>query len=64
MKTAYLENLYFKKRTDHSLRNYKKQKNYYGRLYKLEIIVFFNGLNTIFLSDNKLFWQTVIQPSL
>ena len=25
MKRSYLENLYFKKRTDHSLRNYKKQ---------------------------------------
>ena len=26
MKRYYLENLYFKKRTDHSLRNYKKTK--------------------------------------
>ena len=26
MKRSYLENLYFKRRTDHSLRNYKKQK--------------------------------------
>ena len=26
MKRSYLENLYFKKRTDHSLRTYKKQK--------------------------------------
>ena len=28
MKRSYLENLYFKKRTGHSLRNYKKQKIY------------------------------------
>ena len=34
MNRSYLENLYFKKCTDHSLRNYKKQKNYYSRLYK------------------------------
>ena len=26
IKRSYLENLYFKRRTDHSLRNYKKQK--------------------------------------
>ena len=26
MKRSYLENLYFKKRTDHSLRNYKKKE--------------------------------------
>ena len=26
MKRSYLENLYYKKRTDHSLKNYKKQK--------------------------------------
>ena len=37
MKTFYLENLYFKKRTDYFLRNHKKQKkNYYRRLYKKE----------------------------
>ena len=33
MKRPYLENLYFKKRTDHSLRNYKKQKKYGSRLF-------------------------------
>ena len=27
MKISYLKNLYFKKHTDHSLINYKKQKN-------------------------------------
>ena len=33
MKRPYLENLYLKKRTDHSLRNHKKQKNYCSRPY-------------------------------
>ena len=59
MKRSYLENLYFKRRTDHSLRNYKKQKNYCSRLYKKERKNFFNKLNTSFVSDNKLFWKTV-----
>ena len=36
MKRPYLEKLYFQKRTDHSLRNYKKQKNYCCRLCKNE----------------------------
>ena len=36
MKRSYLENLYFKRPTDHFLRNYKKQKNYCSRLYKTE----------------------------
>ena len=36
MKRSYLENLNFKRRTDHSLRNYKKQKSYCSRLCKKE----------------------------
>ena len=59
MKRSYLENLYFKKPADHSLRDYKKQKNYCCRLYKKERKNFFNKLNTSFVSDNKLFWKTV-----
>ena len=59
MKRSYLENLYLKRCTDHSLRNYKKQKNYCSRLYKKERKNFFNKLNTSFVSDNKLFWKTV-----
>ena len=58
MRRSYLENLYFKRRTDHSLRNYKKQKNYCNRLQKREKNVF-NKLNTSLVSDNKLFWKTV-----
>ena len=59
MKRFYLENLYFKKHTDHSLRNCKKQRNYYSRIYKKERKNFLNKLNTSFVSDNKLFWKTV-----
>ena len=41
---SYLQNLYFKKRTGHFLRNCKKQKNYFSRLYKKERKNFFNKL--------------------
>ena len=41
MKRSNLENLYFKKCTDRSLRNYKKQKNYCSKLYKKEKKTFF-----------------------
>ena len=34
MRRSYLENVYFKKRTDKSLRAYKKQKNYWQALQK------------------------------
>ena len=50
MKRSYLEKLYFQKRTDHSLRNYKKQKN------KKRL---FNKLSTSFVLDSKLFWKKV-----
>ena len=59
MKRSYLEHVYFKKLTDQSLRNYKKQKNYCSRLYKKERKIFLKKLNTSFVSDNKLFWKTV-----
>ena len=32
MRRSYLENKYLKKKTDHYLRAYKKQKNYCSRL--------------------------------
>ena len=59
MKRSYLENLHLKKRADHSLRNYTKQKKYCSKLYKKERKNFFNNLNTSFVLDNKLFWKTV-----
>ena len=58
-KRSYFENLYFQKRTDHSLRNYKRQKSYCSKLYKNERKNFFNNLNTSFVSDNELFCKTV-----
>ena len=48
-----------KKKPDQCLRAYKKQKNYCSRLYKKERKKFFNGLNSSFVTDNKLFWKTI-----
>ena len=31
-----MQKIYFKKQTDHSLKAYKKQKNYYSGPYKIE----------------------------
>ena len=59
MRRSYLEIFYFKKRTDKSLRAYKKQKNYCSRLYNKESKRFFNKLNPSFVIDNKLFWKTI-----
>ena len=59
MGRSYLENVYFKKRTGKSLREYKKQKNYCSRLYKKELKKFFNNLNPSFRNDNNLFWKTI-----
>ena len=59
MRRSYLENVYFKNRTNKSLRAYKKQKKYCSRLYKKERKKFFSKLNPYFVIDNKLFWKTV-----
>ena len=59
MRRSYLEKVYFKNRTENSLRAFKKQKNFCSRLYKKERKKFFNSLNPSFVKDNKLFWKTV-----
>ena len=51
MKRSYLEKLYFKMRTENSLKTYKKQKNYCSRLYKKERKELFNNLNPSFVKD-------------
>ena len=58
MRRSCLENVYFKKRTDKSLRAYKKQKTSCSRLYKKECKKFFNKLNPFFVND-KLFWKMI-----
>ena len=51
----------FLKRTNESLKAYKKQKNYCSKLYKKERKKSFDNLNTSVVSDNKTFWN-VIKP--
>ena len=47
------------KRTGQFLRAYKKRRNYCSRLYKKKRKKFFNELTPSFVSDNKLFWETL-----
>lgn len=57
MKRSYLENLYFKKLDDHSLRTHRKQENYCSRPYhiKKKGKTLFSSLIPAFVSDDKLF---------
>ena len=55
MKRLYIEKLYFKNRTENSLKNYKRQKNYCSRLYKKERKQFLNNFNASFVKITKFF---------
>ena len=55
----YLEKLYFKNRTENSLKTYERQKSYCSRLYKRERKKFFNNFNQSFVKDNKIFWKSI-----
>ena len=41
------------------LRAYQKQKNYISRFYKKERKMFFVSSNTLIVSGNRKFWQTI-----
>ena len=56
---SYFKNIYFKKRDDHSLRTYRKQKSYCSGFYKKKKKKFFNNLNLTFVFDNKVFLKAV-----
>ena len=53
MRRSKLENVYFKKQTNESLKAYKKQKNYCSKLYKKEREKILDNLNTSVVSNNK-----------
>ena len=61
MKTLYLENPYFKKRTPESMKKYKEQKNFCSKLYKKERRRYFESLDPSKIVNNKTFWKN-IQP--
>mgnify|MGYP001794851315 FL=1 len=48
-----------KKKTESTLKKYKKHKNYCRRLYKKECKFIFDNLHPEFVTDNKLFWKTI-----
>ena len=61
MRRSNLQTKYFKTRTPESLQKYRKQKNYFSRLYKKERKTFFKNLKVSNITDNKTFWKN-IQP--
>ena len=58
IRRSHLENLYFRKRTNKSLKAYKEQKNYCSRHYKKERKKLFNKLNLSFVKKSSLWWKT------
>ena len=53
IRRSELETKYFKLKTTNTLKAYKKQKNYYSRLYEKERKNFFENLNLSFVVGNK-----------
>ena len=48
-----------KNKTTHSLKNYKKHKNYCSRLYKKERRKYYDKFDLKNITDNKKFWKTI-----
>ena len=59
MRRSYFEKRYLKKKTDQSLRVYKKHNHYCSRPCKKERKRFVSWLNPSFVTNNKLFWKKV-----
>ena len=57
MRRSYLEKVYFKNRTENSLRAFKKQKSFFSRLYNKDRKKFFISLKPSFVKDNQLFLE-------
>ena len=53
-----LENRYYKSKTEESLRAYKKQKNFFSKLYKKERKKYYTNLDINKTTDCKRFWKT------
>ena len=59
MKRSNLQKIYFLKRRPELLKKYKKQNNYYSRLYKKERKKFFSNFDSSKIRDNKTFSKTI-----
>ena len=58
-KRSQLKTMYFKTKPAKSLRLYKKQKNFWGKLYKKERNKYYSSLKLNKVTDNKAFWKAV-----
>ena len=56
---TYQETVYFRNRTEKSLKAFRKQKKICSRLYKKERKKFFNSLNPSLVKDSKFLWKTI-----
>merc|ERR1712072_424974 len=59
MRRSTLKNRYLKDKSDESLKEFKKQKNYTKRLAKRERTKYFANLDLNKYTDNIKFWNTV-----
>ena len=59
MKRSELKSKYCKNKLVQDFQLYKKQRNYYSKLYKKERKLFYNKMNLSNINDNRRFWKTV-----
>ena len=59
MKRSQLKTKYFKTNVAESLRSYKKQKNFWIKLFKKERKKYYNSLKLNKVTDNETFWTTI-----
>ena len=59
MKRSELATKYHKTKSIEDYNNYKKQRNFYSKLYKKERKIFYDNLDITNTTDNKKFWKTV-----
>ena len=57
MRRSYLQNKFYKYRTEELSQAFRKQKYYCNRLYKRERRKFYSNLNLNNITDNKKFWN-------
>ena len=62
IKSSELESKYLKKKTIDNKNKFKKQDNFYGKLYKKQQKKIYSDLDLNKTTDNKLFWKTMKPP--
>ena len=59
MKQSELASKCHKTKNTKDYNNYKRQRNFYSKLYKKDSRKFYNSLNNKDIINNKKFWKTV-----